>query len=138
MQYRSKSIEDTNKLARALAEKKPPIILLEGDLGAGKTTFTRFFAQALGITEPITSPTFSIVKQYDRPVSFVHMDLYRIVDEEELVQIGFDDYLEAEHLLIEWPKVAEHLLPKDALRITIRFEDDERVFEWEDTFDISL
>lgn len=138
MEYRSRTLEDTKKLAQAIAARNLPVILLEGDLGAGKTTFTRFLAESLGITDPVTSPTFSIVKEYTDPVSFVHMDLYRISDEEELVQIGFDDYLEADYLLIEWPDVAQDLLPVDAFRLTIRFDGDERVFEWEDRYDISL
>lgn len=138
MQYRSRNLNDTKRLAQALAEKRPPIILLEGDLGAGKTTFTRFFAESLGITEPVTSPTFSIVKEYHDPVSFVHMDLYRIDDEEELINIGFEEYLDADYVLIEWPEVARDLLPEDVLRLTIRFEGDERVFEWEDRYDLSL
>ena len=138
MQYRSRSLEDTKKIAYALAKTKPRVVLLEGDLGAGKTTFTGYFAEALGIAERITSPTFSIVKQYAQPVSFVHMDLYRIEDEDELVQIGFDEYLEADHVLIEWPEVAAHLLPEDVFRLTIRFEGDERVFEWEDEHDFRL
>lgn len=138
MQYRSRSLEDTKKLAYALAKAKPRVVLLEGDLGAGKTTFSGYFAEALGIAGRITSPTFSIVKQYTDPVSFVHMDLYRIEDEDELVQIGFDEYLEADHVLIEWPEVAAQLLPADAFRLTIRFEGDDRVFEWEDEHDFRL
>lgn len=138
MEYRSRSPEDTKQLAQAMAKKRPPIILLEGDLGAGKTTFTRFFAESLGITEPVTSPTFSIVKHYPEPVSFVHMDLYRIEDEEELYHIGFDDYLDADHVLIEWPEVARDLLPENALRLSIRFDGDERVFEWEEADDPGL
>lgn len=132
------SLQQTQALAEAMAKHHLSIILLEGDLGAGKTTFTRFYAKALGIEDAITSPTFSIVKEHDEPVRFVHMDLYRIEEPEELEQIGFEEYLDADYVLIEWPEVAEELLPKDACRLKITFDGDERVFAWENCDDFSL
>lgn len=138
MNARIQSLDDTKALAVQFAKRDLPLILLEGDLGAGKTTFARFYAQALGITEAITSPTFSLVKQYDEPVSFVHMDLYRIEDPEELEQIGFEEYLDSDYVLIEWPDIAHELLPPNACRIKITFDGDDRIFEWENCHDSSL
>lgn len=136
MKLISRSLDDTRALAQAFAQRNLPLILLEGDLGAGKTTFARFYAEALGITDAITSPTFSIVKEYHEPVWFVHMDLYRLEDPEELEQIGFEEYLDADHVLIEWPELAQDVLPVDACHVRITFEGDDRVFEWEACHDI--
>lgn len=138
MQFISKNVEDTARLAKALAQQKLPIILLEGDLGAGKTTFARFYAEALGIEAAVTSPTFSIVKEYHHPVELIHMDLYRIEDEDELWQIGFEEYLDYAHVLIEWPEIARGLLPEDALTLRIYFSGEDRVFEWEGDDDFGL
>lgn len=138
MTFLSTSLEDTARLAEQLAKQKIHVLALSGDLGAGKTTFAGFYAKALGIGERISSPTFSIIKEYHDAVDFIHMDLYRIQEAEELLEIGFEDYLQADHLLIEWPDVARSILPEDTLYMEIRFEEDGRIFSWEDHDTISL
>lgn len=138
MTFISHSLEDTARLAKALAEKHIHVLALSGDLGAGKTTFAAYYAEALGISARISSPTFSIIKEYHEEVDFIHMDLYRIQQAEALLEIGFEDYLQADHLLVEWPEVARRILPEDTLYIDIRFEGDARIFSWEDHDPVSL
>lgn len=97
------------------------ILLLEGDLGAGKTCFVQGLAEAMGITEPVTSPTYGLMKEYGAPPRLVHADLYRLTDPEELVELGLEDWLEQPVLVaVEWPDRVPDLWPEDAwvLRIT--------------------
>lgn len=138
MTFNSKSLEDTAALAEKLAAMHIHVLALSGDLGAGKTTFAGYYAKALGIVSRISSPTFSIIKEYHEGVDLIHMDLYRIQETEELLEIGFEDYLQAQYLLIEWPEVARAILPEDTFYVDIRFEDDARIFRWEDHETVSL
>ena len=104
---------DTQKLAAQFAAvaKKGDIFLLIGDLGAGKTFFVRSFAQAYGCEDMVSSPTFNIMNQYQNDrISINHFDLYRIKSEEELLGIGFEDFLSDGVVLIEWPDPALGLL----------------------------
>lgn len=102
------------------------IFTLDGDLGAGKTLFTKGFAQGLGISEVVNSPTFTIVQEYESGrLPLYHFDVYRISDPWEMVEIGFDDYVSGEGVcLIEWAKLIEELLPADCVRICIEREFD--------------
>ena len=98
-------------------------LLLYGEMGVGKTTLVKELAQKLGIKESISSPTFSIVNEYDLPKDkLYHFDFYRIIDETELLDIGIEDYFETDHWkLIEWPeRVNENLLPlnRTTLKLT--------------------
>lgn len=94
------------------------IVAFYGSMGAGKTTFIRALCQELGVTEPVTSPTFAIVNEYEGPI--FHFDFYRIRRLEEAYDIGFEDYLYSGYLcLIEWPELIEDLLPEDAVRVHI-------------------
>lgn len=105
--YISKSVEDTYALARKIAErlKGGEVILLNGNLGAGKTTFTKGLAKALGIDEVVTSPTFTFMKEYKGRLSLYHFDMYRAEDEDELYELGLSDYLYADGVcVIEWNK----------------------------------
>lgn len=105
--YISKSVEDTYALARKIAErlKGGEVILLNGNLGAGKTTFTKGLAKALGIDEVVTSPTFTFMKEYKGRLSLYHFDMYRAEDEDELYELGLSDYLYADGIcVIEWNK----------------------------------
>lgn len=100
----------------------PAIITLEGDLGAGKTTLTQAICEGLGVVDDVTSPTFALVHEYrgaNGPV--YHLDLYRLRDERDLQNIGFDEIISgAGIVVIEWPDRAGSQLPKEALRIVLQ------------------
>ena len=114
------SLEDTKRLGFALAKLIKPgmLITLCGDLGAGKTTFTKYLGQGLGVKKTINSPTFTILKIYHGDMPIYHMDAYRL---EGITQdLGFEDYFEDDGLcVIEWPQYIEAQLPKERLDITI-------------------
>jgi tRNA threonylcarbamoyladenosine biosynthesis protein TsaE len=101
------------------------IILLSGDLGAGKTTLVQVLCKHLGITEPVSSPTFSLVNEYFSPSMgpVYHMDFYRLEKTEDLVQIGLEEYLDSgQPCLIEWPGIAEPYFGMPHVRVHIRVE----------------
>ena len=100
-------------------------IALHGDLGAGKTCFTQGLAHALGITAPITSPTYAIIHEYPSGrLPLIHMDLYRLHGPDDLIALDYEDYLEGNSIcVIEWPSRAADLLPEDTLHITITLQD---------------
>ena len=112
------SVEETWALARELAKelKSGDVVCLEGDLGAGKTTFVQGLAAALGVPGRVTSPTFCIVQEHQSPsVLLVHMDLYRLHGEEDVEAIGWEDYLARGAIfVIEWPERAGSLIPPTA------------------------
>ena len=116
-----RSLEDTKELGLKLAKLIKPgmLITLNGDLGAGKTTFTKYLGQGLGVKKTINSPTFTILKIYQGDMPIYHMDAYRL---EGITQdLGFEDYFEDDGLcVIEWPQYIESQLPKERLEITIR------------------
>jgi tRNA threonylcarbamoyladenosine biosynthesis protein TsaE len=98
------------------------IVALNGDLGTGKTVFTRGIARALGISAPIQSPTFTIVREYRGELRLCHFDLYRVTEAEELYEIGFDDYLDDDTVaVIEWADMFPEVIPKKAVRVTIGY-----------------
>jgi tRNA threonylcarbamoyladenosine biosynthesis protein TsaE len=101
----------------------PLVVTLDGDLGAGKTTLARAICRGFGVTEEVTSPTFSIVHVYDAAKAPVyHIDLYRLSGPADLQNIGWDDIVQADALLlIEWPDRAGHLIPADHLPIELRY-----------------
>ena len=121
--YETHSPEETIKIAyeMALCAKAGDILTLEGDLGVGKTLFASGFAKGLEIDEPISSPTFTIVQEYeDGRLPLYHFDVYRIGDPEEMDEVGFDDYLNGGGVcLIEWADLIEELIPNEAIRIYI-------------------
>lgn len=122
----SLSAKDTFQYGEMLGgeAKKGDIYLLIGDLGVGKTVFTQGFAKGLGITEPVSSPTFTIVQQYEEGrIPFYHFDVYRIGDIEEMDEIGYEDYFYGEGVcLIEWGNLIMELIPDTAKVIKIEKE----------------
>ena len=121
----SKSIEDTLSLAENLESEKFPgmIICLNGELGSGKTVFVKGFAQALGIKETITSPTFNLVKEYNGEAKLYHMDVYILQDACETV--GFDDYFDGKAIsIIEWSELICDCLPPERLDINFNIVDE--------------
>ena len=122
--FTSRSEADTMAFAAELVRAMPSggVIALYGDLGAGKTVFARGFAKALGITEPVSSPTYTILQEYPTPDGrwLYHLDLYRIGDSRAALAFGADEYLESgEYVLVEWPERIENLLPEHTLRLQI-------------------
>lgn len=117
------SAQETRQLGRRMGQEAKPgdVICLVGDLGVGKTVFTQGFAEGLGITEPVSSPTFTIVQTYDEGrLPFYHFDVYRIADVEEMEEIGFDEYIFGEGVcLIEWANRIEELLPENCGTVRI-------------------
>jgi tRNA threonylcarbamoyladenosine biosynthesis protein TsaE len=118
------SVEETDALAAKVAGMARPgdLIVLVGGLGAGKTTFVRGFVDALGASERATSPTFALVHNYKAPTPIVHADLYRLVSEHEVLDLGLDESLaDGAIVVVEWGDLAEGLLRPD--RLTIRITD---------------
>lgn len=117
------SAEDTLKLGESLGKNATPgdVYTLVGDLGVGKTVLTQGIALGLGIEEPISSPTFTIVQVYEEGhMPFYHFDVYRIGDIEEMDEIGYEDYFYGEGLtMIEWANLIEEILPPNRKEITI-------------------
>jgi len=96
------------------------VICLSGDLGAGKTVFAKGICSALDVTEYISSPTFTIVNEYEGKMRVFHFDMYRIEDEDELIEIGYDEYLASGGIcIIEWPENIKNSLPKKRIEVSI-------------------
>lgn len=123
--FLSTSEAETEARGAALACELAPgsIVLLCGDLGAGKTVFSRGFARGLGITEPVSSPTYTIVQEYElgNGSRLYHMDLYRITDERAALGFGVDEFLNEPGAisLVEWPERIRGLLPDTAIRVEL-------------------
>jgi tRNA threonylcarbamoyladenosine biosynthesis protein TsaE len=116
------SPEETWKLASELSGDLGPgtVIALHGDLGAGKTCFIQGYAAALGIDEPVTSPTYTLIGEYKGRLPLHHIDLYRLSGPEEALGLGLEEYFDANGITaIEWAERAEGLLPPDLLHIQI-------------------
>ena len=117
------SEEETFALGEKIGREARPgqVYTLLGDLGVGKTVFTQGVAKGLGITEPICSPTFTIVQVYEEGrMPFYHFDVYRIGDIEEMDEIGYEDYFYGEGIsFVEWANLIEEIIPKDRIQITI-------------------
>lgn len=124
MQLDSFSEKETFQIAKELAQKAEPgeVYCLSGDLGVGKTIFTKGFAAGLGITEPVSSPTFTIVQIYEEGrLPLYHFDVYRIEDIEEMEEIGYEDCFYGEGVcLIEWAELIKEILPENHKKITIK------------------
>lgn len=123
MEIISNSLQDTDNLAKSLAKKASPgaVFALTGDLGAGKTAFSKAFAKALGITAPVSSPTFTILNIYEEGrLPLYHFDCYRIEDPDEMQEIGFEEFIYGKGIcLIEWADIIKDSLPLEAVWIKI-------------------
>ena len=128
MQITTRSADETQALGQKLASRLAPgdVIAYFGDLGAGKTAFTRGLAQGLGITDPVTSPTYTIVNEYlSGRIPLFHFDMYRLSSSDELFDIGWEDYLSRGGVCaVEWSENVEDAL-QDAIRVTIEKDADE-------------
>ena len=133
MVIETRSPEETFQFGEKLCREAKPgqIYTLNGDLGTGKTVFTQGFAAGLGITEPVNSPTFTIVQIYEEGrMPFYHFDVYRIGDVEEMDEIGYEDCFYGEGVcLIEWAELIEEILPEHVIAVTIE-KDLEQGFDY--------
>ena len=131
MIIKSKSAQETIQIAKKLASflHGGEIILLNGDLGSGKTVFAKAFAASMGIEENITSPTFTIIKEYEGEIKLFHMDVYRLNEMKE--DIGITEYFNKKGVcIIEWSDLIEDILPKNRLDIKINIIDENtRIFK---------
>lgn len=122
--YKTSTVEETQALAEQVGQLVQPgdVFCLSGDLGAGKTTFTQGLARGLGITEPVSSPTFTIIKEYDEGrLPLYHMDIYRLGEHAIEENLGYDDYFYGDGVsVVEWAEWLEDLLPDDRLLLSIR------------------
>lgn len=125
---KTKSAEETMAFAEKLGSvlEKGDVLTLAGDLGAGKTTFTKGLAKGLGITRTVNSPTFTIIKEYNGRLPLYHMDVYRLEDSDE--DLGFEEYFSGEGVcVVEWAVFIEDYLPKERLELVIsHIGEDER------------
>lgn len=141
MEFISKSDSETKEFAKSLAKSLKPgdILALYGDLGSGKTTFTKGLAEYFNIKKPITSPTFVLLKEYKinsksqiqdpkfgQGFYFVHVDAYRMTDENDAKVIGLEEYLERNDVItvIEWPERIAEVLPKRTQKICFEYVDE--------------
>lgn len=119
----SHSAEETFSAGVEAGKNAQPgaVFALHGDLGVGKTVFTKGVAKGLGIEEPVNSPTFTILQIYDTGrLPLYHFDVYRIEDPEEMEEVGFDDYIFGQGVsIIEWPEKIEEILPENVIHVTI-------------------
>jgi tRNA threonylcarbamoyladenosine biosynthesis protein TsaE len=128
----TKSVEDTRAMAAELAQLAVPgdLIVLAGDLGTGKTAFTQGFARGLGVVEQVTSPAFVLVRSYEGRLPLTHLDVYRLDNLQELVDIGISELLdEGGVTVIEWGDVVTPVLPPDFLEVGLSLgeADDDRL-----------
>lgn len=126
--HKTHSEEATIALGRQLAAEWPPqaLVLLIGNLGAGKTTLTKGIVEGRGIADPVTSPTFTIVHEYGNPPRVFHIDLYRLDEADEVAALGLDELLDRNALtLIEWGERFPELWPEDRIEVRIVRQPDE-------------
>lgn len=123
MEYISHSVSETEAIGEALGRTLSPgsVLAYRGDLGMGKTAFTRGLARGLGCTGHVTSPTFTIVNEYEGPIPLFHFDMYRLEDADALFDIGWEDYLGRGGVCaVEWSENVAEALEGDCVRVDIR------------------
>lgn len=128
IRLRTRSPEDTKNLAASLAEQAQSgdLLLLVGDLGAGKTTFTQGFAAALGVEQPVTSPTFTLAREYHGRLLLHHLDVFRLDQISEVLDLGLPELLDSDGvILIEWGDAIRQALPNDYLEVALTFIEDQ-------------
>jgi tRNA threonylcarbamoyladenosine biosynthesis protein TsaE len=102
--------------------RAPRVLAISGELGTGKTTLVQAICRGYGVREPVTSPTFALVHEYNGPTKVFHMDLYRLTNAADVTNVGWDDVINSDALvLVEWPERAQHRLPQDAMKIELAY-----------------
>lgn len=128
MEIITNSEQETKNIARDLASKidKNTVIVLSGELGAGKTKFTEGFLSYFGLENEISSPTFTIVNEYqNEKATIYHFDVYRLADVDEFYAIGGEEYFSKGICIVEWGEIIEEVLPKDCIRIEIKKDEED-------------
>ena len=130
MDLQIKSLNDLDVVAKMFIKSMSnrTVFAFYGEMGSGKTTFIKAICKAMGVTETITSPTFSLVNEYksDKGMSIFHFDFYRIKNIEEAFDFGYEDYFYSSNVcFIEWPELIESLLPEDVVNVKIKVDDNE-------------
>lgn len=128
MEYISHSPEETIQIAKSYAKTlvKNDVVILDGDMGAGKTVFTKGIALGLGITANVVSPTYAYMNDYDGIL--YHYDCYRLRDGNQAVNLGLTDYFEADGIcVVEWAENIKSVLPRNLKRVTIKVDGDKRI-----------
>ena len=136
MKFIAKDLQTTKEFAFKFAQKlkQGDIVTLNGDLGAGKTTFVKFVVEALGGKQVVTSPTFTLLNEYDAKFKIFHFDMYRLKNSTEAVEAGLDEVLRSGVgiCFVEWPMNVSGILPKENIKVSISLGDNgERIFEVE-------
>lgn len=130
-QFSASCLEDLNPVCQHLATlvRNQKIVLFSGEMGAGKTTLIKQFCNFLGVKDEVSSPTFSLVNEYQSPIGNVyHFDLYRIQSENELYDIGYEHYFFSGYLcLIEWPEMAKGIIPSKHVLVELRLDNNQRL-----------
>ncbi len=129
MIYHTQSEKETEQVGAVLASRlrAGDVVAMSGDLGAGKTVFIRGLARGLGVTRRVTSPTYTIVNEYDGKLPLYHFDMYRLSGPDEFYDIGWDDYLKRGGVCaVEWSERAEGLLPENTVYVCIAAQDETR------------
>jgi len=129
MKIIANNLQETEKIGKIISHhlEKGTVVCLDGDLGVGKTALTQFIAREFGVKEYITSPTFTIIKEYQGLLPFYHMDVYRIESEDDMYDLGYDEYIYSEGVtIIEWSEKIKAILPEDRININIQRLDDNR------------
>ncbi|MDO4481246.1 MAG: tRNA (adenosine(37)-N6)-threonylcarbamoyltransferase complex ATPase subunit type 1 TsaE [Bacillota bacterium] len=127
-EFHTKNENETGNTAREFARELKPgdIVCLYGDLGCGKTTFSQAAIEELGVKETVTSPTFTIVHEYEGRFPVYHFDVYRVHSEEEMFEIGYEEYFFGSGVcFIEWAELIEELLPENVYRVRLQYTDEE-------------
>lgn len=127
------NLEDTENIGKIIGRclEKGTVLCLDGDLGVGKTALTQFIAREFGVEDYITSPTFTIIKEYEGRLPFYHMDVYRIDSEDDMYDLGYDEYIYSEGVtIIEWSHKINGILPDERINIEIqRIDDTSRIMD---------
>ena len=129
MQLTLKNLDDTKKIARAMAKASTPplVIFLEGDLGAGKTTLVRAFLRARGFDGLVKSPTYTLIESYDLDdCTVIHADFYRLSHANEVAELALDESITHSITLIEWPQLAQQFGIQADLHLTLNLESEEK------------
>lgn len=127
LELSARSADDTRDVGAALAEllRTRDIVSLTGDLGAGKTTFVQGIARGFGITEPVLSPTFTLVREYEATPRVYHLDVYRLERLQDVIDLGLDEMLDRDGVVfIEWGDAIDALLPEDHLQVELTIDPD--------------